>query len=65
MSEIIRISPGAARSKVLKGEAILICAYEDPVAYSAMRLEGAISLGEFRERAPFLDKGREIIFYCA
>ncbi|MBI5905161.1 MAG: ArsR family transcriptional regulator [Deltaproteobacteria bacterium] len=65
MSEIIRVSPEATRSKVLKDEAILVCAYEDPAKYSALRLEGAISFGEFRERAPFLDKGREIIFYCA
>jgi hypothetical protein len=30
-----------------------------------MRLEGAISLSEFRSRLPKLSQNQEIVFYCA
>jgi rhodanese-related sulfurtransferase len=65
MAEIIRVPPEDARSKVLKGEAILVCAYDDLSKFRAMRLDGSVSLQEFAERLPSLDKGKEIIFYCA
>ncbi|RJP17766.1 MAG: ArsR family transcriptional regulator [Deltaproteobacteria bacterium] len=65
MTEIIRVLPEDARPRVLKGEAILVCAYDDPLKFGSMRLDGALSLQEFIARVPSLDKGREIIFYCA
>jgi hypothetical protein len=30
-----------------------------------MRLQGAISLGEFKAKLPFLAKEQEVVFYCA
>jgi rhodanese-related sulfurtransferase len=45
--------------------ALLVCAYDDDLKFEQHRLEGAISLSEFREREHAIDKGREIIFYCA
>jgi hypothetical protein len=47
------------------GEALLVCAYEDELKYAAMRLEGSISLQEFREKRQKLPKDMEIIFFCA
>jgi rhodanese-related sulfurtransferase len=65
MEEVLRIPPEQARPKVMKGEALLVCAYEDPASFRSMRLEGAISAQEFRERMPSTGKEKEIIFYCA
>ena len=65
MSEIPRIHSSDARVKVQRGEALLVCAYEDPDSFLKMRLEGAISIQAFRAMVPTIDKGREIIFYCA
>ena len=65
MPEVERISPAMARSKVLKGGARLVCGYDDPDRFRALRLEGAISMQEFREILPSLGKEKEIIFYCA
>ena len=65
MADITRVSPEDARSNVLKGEAILVCAYDDLSKFRAMRLDGSVSFQEFAERLPSLDKGKEIIFYCA
>lgn len=65
MEGIQRISVEEAHSRVSKGEALLVCAYEDVGAYRSMRLAGAISIQDLRAMAPSLDKGREITFYCA
>lgn len=65
MSDIARIHPSDARVKVQRGEALLVCAYDDPDHWKAMRLEGSIPLEAFRAMAPTLDRGREIVFYCS
>ncbi len=65
MEDILRIPPEQVRPKVLDGEALLVCAYEAPSSFLSMRLEGAISVQEFRERLSFLGKEKEIVFYCA
>lgn len=65
MPQVPRISPPEAREKVLAGQALLVCAYEDFTDCRAVRLEGALSIGEFRALRPTLPKDREIIFYCA
>jgi len=64
MGEVARITPADARREVMAGKALLVCAYENEKLYAGMQLEGSISLGQFRERLPALDKGREIIFFC-
>jgi rhodanese-related sulfurtransferase len=65
MEEVLRIPPEQARPKVMNGEALLVCAYEDPAKFRSMRLEGAISVQEFRERLSSLGKEKEIVFFCA
>ncbi len=65
MDDVLRISPEQARPKVLDGEALLVCAYEDPSSFRSMRLDGAISVQEFREKLSSLGKEKEIVFYCA
>ncbi len=65
MTEPIRISPEMVRKKVLAGEALFVCAYDDAEKFGRMHLEGALSFSEFRDMAASLPKDREIIFYCA
>jgi rhodanese-related sulfurtransferase len=65
MADIPRIHPSDARIKAQRGEALLVCAYEDPESFLNFHLDGAIPLQEFRAMAPALDRGREIVFYCA
>ncbi len=65
MPEIMRVAPREARESVASGRALLVCAYDDDEAFRRMRLEGAISLREFRTRLQSLAKEREIVFYCA
>ena len=65
MPEIPRIHPSDARIKVQRGEALLVCGYEEPEKFRNLKLDGAIALQEFRALVPTLDKGKEIIFYCA
>jgi rhodanese-related sulfurtransferase len=65
MSEPIRIPPSAARQKVSSGQALLVCAYDDPEKFKKNHLEGALSFSELLAKLPALDKSRDIIFYCA
>jgi hypothetical protein len=43
----------------------LVCAYDDDEKWRKNRLEGAMSLTDFRARESTIPKNREIIFYCA
>jgi hypothetical protein len=61
----VRIGQEEAYRKVKSGEAILVCAYDDEATFQTMRLETALSLGEFQKRLPGIPKEQEIIFYCA
>jgi hypothetical protein len=63
MIEPERISPLAARTKLLSGKALLVCAYDDEEKFRRMRLEGAISFAAFKSRAASLPREQEIIFY--
>ena len=65
MAEVARITPQEAHSRVSAGRALLVCAYEDPARFAELRLEGAISIQEFRARRPTLPRDQEIIFYCS
>jgi len=65
MEDVARITPEEACGKIKAGEALLVCGYEEPAKFQAMRLEGAISIQEFRARRATLPKDQEIIFYCA
>jgi rhodanese-related sulfurtransferase len=59
-----RISPEGARKKVKSSEALLVCAYEEDEKFKNMRLEGAMSYKEFKNKVTALPKDQEIIFYC-
>ena len=61
----VRMSPEQTYQNVKAGQAILVCAYDDEATFQKMRLDMAISFGEFRKRLPTLPKDQEIIFYCA
>jgi hypothetical protein len=65
MSEVQRISVDEARQKVQSGSALLVCAYDNDEKFQKLKLEGALSLSEFRSRLSTLPKDGEIIFYCA
>lgn len=65
MPAIERISAEEARRSVQDGKTVLVCAYDDEAKCASMRLEGALSLREFRGTLPSLPKDREVVFYCA
>ncbi len=65
MAEVERIGVEQARRDVESGRALLVCAYEDEGKCAQMRLEGAMSLADFRVEEPNLAHDREIVFYCA
>jgi len=49
----------------MAGKALLVCAYADEAMCRQMRLENGLTLQEFEQKLPALDKEQEIIFYCA
>jgi len=63
MSEPERISPTEVREKMIAGKALLVCAYEDEAKFKMLKLEGSISLSEFKSKLPSLAKDQEIVFY--
>jgi len=65
MTEPIRISPEEARQKVTSGSALLVCAYDDEQRCKQLRLQGALSLTEFKSVLSSITRDQEIIFYCA
>jgi hypothetical protein len=65
MPQAPRVSPADARSRNQAGNALLVCAYDDPAKCESLRLEGALTFQEFQKRLPALSKDQEIVFYCA
>jgi hypothetical protein len=65
MEEPKRVSVEEVRQKVKEGKVLLVCAYEDDEKFKKVRLEGAVSLSEFKLRDPSVTKNQEIVFYCA
>ena len=59
------MDPEDALEAVKNGGALLVCAYEDEATYGKVKLEGSISIQEFRNRRSDLPKDLEVIFYCA
>lgn len=60
-----RIAVMEAREKVIKGQAILVCAYDSDEKFNKMRLQGAIPLSTFKDKLKSIEKEQMIIFYCA
>jgi hypothetical protein len=65
MATILRVSPEEVYPRVKSGDSLLVCAYDSEETFLTMRLEGAISLKEFKNKVSVLPKNQEIIFYCA
>jgi hypothetical protein len=65
MADVTKITPAEARAKVTAGEALLVCAYEDPAKCEELRLEGALTYQEFQQRLPSLAEDQQVVFYCA
>jgi hypothetical protein len=65
MPEVPRISPEDARREVQSRQALLVCAYDDNAKCAQMRLEGAITINELRQRLSSLPREQELILYCA
>jgi rhodanese-related sulfurtransferase len=65
MTEAPRIGPEEAHQKVERGEALLVCAYDDEEKCSNLHLEGAIHMQELEEKLQEIPKDKELIFYCA
>lgn len=63
MADPERISPKEAYNRSKSG-ALLVCAYDDEDRCRKLRLEGAVSLNDFKTKLPSLSKDQEIIFYC-
>ncbi|NUO09493.1 MAG: ArsR family transcriptional regulator [Candidatus Brocadia sp.] len=64
MAEPVRVTPKDIFEKVKSGTTLLVCAYEDDARFRQMKLQGGISLNEFKSRLPSLSKDQEIVFYC-
>lgn len=63
---ITRISPEEAHAHLESNpDALLVCAYDDPMKFEQNHLEGAQSLPQLASRVNTLLRNREIIFYCA
>lgn len=60
-----RVAPRDAFQRVKSGSALFVCAYQDEARCKSNNLEGAIKLGDFKQKLPTLSKNQEIIFYCA
>ncbi|MBI1919469.1 MAG: rhodanese-like domain-containing protein [Geobacter sp.] len=65
MPDVPRVKPSETRERVLSGEALLVCAYDDEEKFATMHLEGAVSLAHFRQRLLHVPKSKEIVFYCS
>lgn len=64
MAEPVRVTPKEVYQKLKSGTTLLVCAYDDDATFRQMKLEGGISLNEFKSRLPLLSKDQEIVFYC-
>lgn len=60
-----RIEAQQAREDIHSGNAVLVCAYEEPDKCERYRLVDALSLKEFHAHEEGLPKGRKVLFYCA
>ncbi len=63
--EPTRISPVDIYPNVKSGKTLLVCGYDDDQKFKMIRLEGAISLNDFRSRLSNLAKDQDVVFYCA
>ena len=65
MTADLRVSLEEIYPRVKSGDSLLVCAYDSEETFQSMRLEGAISLQDFKNHMGRLPKDQEIVFYCA
>ena len=65
MTADLRVSLEEIYPRVKSGDSLLVCAYDSEETFQSMRLEGAISLQDFKNYIVRLPKDQEIVFYCA
>lgn len=64
MTSVERLAANQARALTERGDAWLVCAYDDHAKCERNRLEGAITLDELRARtADGANAGATLIFY--
>lgn len=59
-----RIDVETTRRKVAEGQALLVCADADEERARALRVDGAVTLAELKERRRDLPRDLELVFYC-
>lgn len=64
MADVKRVDPSEVRRAVAEGDALLVCAYDDPAKCGGFAIEEAISYSDFRERAKSLSQDRSIVLFC-
>ena len=64
MSDPERIDPRKAREHIERGDALLICAYDDDEKCRDVALEGSEPYSRLEAKEDDLADDREIIFYC-
>jgi hypothetical protein len=65
LSDIQRITVESTHTGLQTNKLLLVCAYDDDEKYRQYCLAGSISLSTFRSQLDFVEKSREIVFYCA
>jgi hypothetical protein len=65
MKKSKEIDPTQAREKVKRGQATLVCAYEEIEKCSKVLLDGAIPIAQLKARLKDRNKDEELVFYCA
>jgi hypothetical protein len=65
MSKARRISASDAHEAASRGDAILVCAYDDEAKCDRVRLQGALTMTELRTQQGTLPKDARLLFYCA
>ena len=63
MSLARRVSVETARTRVARGEALLVCAYEDEAKCRKYALPGSIPYATLEQRLDDLDEEQEMILY--
>ena len=60
----LRVPPSWVRDRLRESHPpLFVCAYDEEARCSAIRLPGALTLGEFRARQSELPRDQEIVFY--
>jgi len=64
-NQSLRVDAERAHERATTGGALLVCAYEDEAKCQSIRLPDSLTYQEFQQRKTGLDRGAEVIFYCA